>query len=246
MQHDTKSKHPIARSVAYTLLILIFPVAAGIIITILQSSDTQALLIQAALFALAFACAALISKVQYKSLAAVGLRKPAALQAKRSLYFIPLVLVESLAFVGGVQPDLNAATVGGTLLFMLFVALAEETFFRGIILTQLKSKSLVLGLLLSSVLFSLGHLSNLAAGKDVFSTLLQVAFAFAFGLVAAMLALQTKSLVLPVMLHFVHNCLATLMAAPQSGTDNLLAGAQTLILLAYALYLWKNNKAWIE
>lgn len=240
--HKT-TKHPILLSFFYTILIIIFPVAAGVIITIMQSTDLQATIIQGVLFALAFATALIINKLHFKSLAFVGLQKPAGIHAKASLYYLPLVAVEALPFVAGIQKGLSLSIVAATLMFTLFVALAEETFFRGIIVTLLKGKSLSLAIILSSVFFSLGHLSNLASGKGVALTLLQVLFAFSFGLVASIIALYTKSLLIPVLFHFVHNSFSMLTVAPNTSMDMVLGAAQCIILFGFAAFLWRKNKA---
>lgn len=243
MKNTNLPKHPLALSVLFAFVILLFPIAAGVTIQIRQSSDIEALLLQALFFALAFGVALLISKALFKKLALVGLQAPKSLHTKRSLYFIPLVAVEVLPLFFGLQTGLTLATALATLLLTFFVALAEETFFRGIILSLLAPKGAGRAVLLSSLLFSLGHFSNLAGGAALLPTLLQVAFAFAFGAVAALLALSTRSLLLPILLHFVHNSIAYCTTPLTTSADTLLASVQTLLLLGYALYLWNKNKA---
>ena len=246
MQNKNTVKHPLLYAIFCTVFILVFPIAAGVVITIQQTNPLQTTLIQGLFFALAFGFAFLIGKLTFKKMYLFGFNKPKGLDVKKSLYFLPIVIMEMLAFVGGIQKGLTPSIIFSTLLFTFFVAAAEESFFRGIILTALRSKGVGIAVVLSSILFSVGHLTNLAAGADILSTLLQVLFAFAFGLVTAILAICTKSLLIPLILHFIHNTFALLTVAPNTSADTIIAVIQTLILLLYAGYLWQKNKSLLQ
>ncbi len=245
-ENITQPKRQILRSILYTVLILFFPIAAGVAAAIMKTDEQQTMLIQALFFAFAFGVAILISKNVFGNVSSVGLKAPKSLYAEQSLYFIPLLVTEILPLFWGLQKGLSLGTVLLVLLWSIFVALAEETFFRGIILSLLKSKSLVLAIILSSFLFSLGHLANLAGGADPIATLGQVLFAFSFGLVAAIITLYTQSLLVPILLHFAHNTIATLTVTAGTSADLILGCVQAVILLIYAYYLWKKNNSLVQ
>lgn len=87
------------------------------------------------------------------------------------------------------------------------IGLFEETLFRAILLpllTELFSKrSVVVPILLNGALFGLWHLSNLFAGADIGSTLLQTGYSFLIGSMLACVFVRTKSVWWCVLLHAV-------------------------------------------
>ncbi len=116
-----------------------------------------------------------------------------------------LVLAFPLATVAfGYLPELREVT-GQTLVFaLLSVALAgltEELAFRGVLLNGLLERGVWPAVLVSSALFGLMHLSNLALGSPWYSVLLQVGFAAMAGTGYAAMRLRTGSLWPPILLH---------------------------------------------
>ncbi|MCW07411.1 CPBP family intramembrane metalloprotease [Listeria monocytogenes] len=69
------------------------------------------------------------------------------------------------------------------LFFTLFVGISEEVFFRGLILSKLKSENMNSAIMISSALFAVLHLTNLAGGVSIEYAILQLLFAFIFGIV---------------------------------------------------------------
>lgn len=233
---------PILKSILYTLLILLFPIGAGVVITIMQLTDVSATLVQAAFFALAALCGFFILNKSVFTLQNIGYRIPQKNSSKKLLWYSPLILIEILPILNGWQDNLNAPIILSTLLLMACVGLAEELYFRGLILQSLKTRNVRLAIVLSSMLFSIGHLSNLAGGADLTATLLQVLFALLFGLVAAEIAVQSKSILLVSIWHFVHNTISTLTATETLLSENILLAAQCSLLLLYSIYLWTQKK----
>lgn len=131
--------------------------------------------------------------------------------------------------------------------FVIAVGFAEEFYFRGLILKILQQKGIKLSIILSSVLFSIGHLSNLLNGASFWNTILQLIFAFLFGLVAAEITILTKSIMIGVIWHIAHNFIALITQSGDTTKDLIILGVQCVILLIYNFYLIKkisniNNK----
>ena len=89
------------------------------------------------------------------------------------------------------------------------VAIAEETVFRGYLVTRLRdvSSSPLAAVLISSAIFSLGHGYEGLAG---------VVIAGFFGAVYAIIFLSRRSIVTPVVLHFLQD-FTTLLLLPALG-----------------------------
>lgn len=94
-----------------------------------------------------------------------------------------------------------------TFLLMLAVCATEELFFRGFLLRFLMRFGAVPAILLSSVVFALFHLVNLAAGSVIY-TLAQVLCAFAAGICFAAATVLTGSLLPGFAAHFLSNITA--------------------------------------
>jgi membrane protease YdiL (CAAX protease family) len=162
---------------------------------------------------------------------------------------LPLFLLPAaMAFL----PLLEVAepTPGGTvILFILLsivVALAEETFFRGLILQALRPAGVMTAVILSSLLFALPHLLNSVGGIwDPVFTLADTFAAFGIGIAFAALVLRTGSIWPPIVLHALINAIAlsslgSLTVPPQSPEQlagTLVAGA---VMAAYGLFLLRR------
>ena len=117
--------------------------------------------------------------------------------------------------------------VGMMLYSSIFVGIAEETGFRGLIQTYLMNRlsgsvklfrwNFHIGCIIAAILFGLLHLVNLIAGsllnfghEFVPFVLMQVIFASIFGLIAGYIYQETKSLAGPVVMHNLIDGLGTL------------------------------------
>jgi membrane protease YdiL (CAAX protease family) len=98
---------------------------------------------------------------------------------------------------------------------LLIQVTAEEVFFRGYLQTQLSAsfRSHKTGLILSALIFGLGHMSF---GQDGFAVFIPAIWAVLFGLVAGDLTARTGTLGPAIAIHFVNNALA-IFIAPVSG-----------------------------
>nr|WP_281255843.1 CPBP family intramembrane glutamic endopeptidase [Deinococcus hopiensis] len=125
---------------------------------------------------------------------------------------------------------------GRTLILRWFcctIGFVEEGLYRGLFIKWLLPKGFWTAVLISTVLFSVTHGLNMLGGQIAAQTLLQVGFAFLFGVVAALLRFQVGSLVPLMLWHSVYDTVCFL-----GGQEHLTAVAVScLILLLYASWL---------
>ena len=112
----------------------------------------------------------------------------------------------SALFTGGlsiVREELIALYI----LYVLGISIVEEMVFRGVLLFLLldifrnQRLKYFLSALISSLIFALFHLTNVFAGMDIGSVLLQVVYTFLIGGMFSVMALKTKSIWMGVFIH---------------------------------------------
>lgn len=232
-------------ALGYALLMLIFPVVSSVIIQIAEiTNETSALLIQAGAFGIATLLGLFLMKRRKNKI-----HERTERDISKVLWFTPLIMIEIIPLFLGFRSDLTITYVITLVIFTVFVGLSEEIFFRGLVLNTLKENGVKYGIIVSSVMFGILHLSNIAGGVSIEYAILQVLFAFLFGLVAAQLAVITKSLIPIIIWHFSHDFIAFITGDAMILTTPALVilGIQCIILIVYCIYLWKripslNNK----
>lgn len=145
-----------------------------------------------------------------------------------------------------------SAGIGRILLFAcscLATAAFEELFFRGLLFTRLlrRGRGVLPALLLSSAIFGVAHLFNLAAGASAPETLLQVGYSFLVGCAAALLYLFSRSIAVPVLFHALYNFGGLLVPRLGSGTlfdtPTVIFTAVLAVMCAFflfrTLFLWE-------
>lgn len=224
------------KSLAYGILIVLFPIASSVIIQINNiTDDTTAYAIHAA----SFGTAALIGLLIYRK------RKPApesfpAAEKKDLLWFLPLIISEVVVLSAGIQIAPDPILYLSLILFTVFVGISEEVYFRGIIFNILKDKGIPYAIWASSIIFGILHLSNLVGGANTLYTVLQVFFAFLFGFVAAQISVLSQSLLPAIIWHFAHDFLAFMTGNELDSRAMVVLAFQCLVLIAYAVYLNKQ------
>ncbi len=108
-------------------------------------------------------------------------------------------LVESLFNKIGIftTTEFSIASIGDFVLFTVFLALipavAEELFFRGVLISNLKTNDLT-KVLISALCFSLYHLA-----------ITKLVYQFIYGVVLGLLFIRSRNLILPIITHFLNN-----------------------------------------
>lgn len=115
------------------------------------------------------------------------------------LLLVP-ALVALAPFAGGIK-NVGVAATAIVIVGYLATGVYEELWFRGLVLNSLRQLSPLRGALITSALFGLAHLSNLAFGAALPITAAQVVGAACFGVGYAALRLRGVSLWPLVLLH---------------------------------------------
>ena len=156
---------------------------------------------------------------------------------RKTLFFIPVVLSQLPLLLVGV--DFKSLTYVSTLTFFtLMIGISEELYFRGIILKLLKDNfSVKQTVVISALIFGIGHITSALAGKNGVDVLLQVINAIVFGILTAEIVIITKSLVPTIIWHFAFNFINRITLV--TGANKILVvGIQVIVMIVYACVLW--------
>ncbi|MFC9541501.1 CPBP family intramembrane glutamic endopeptidase [Lysinibacillus sp. NPDC056959] len=233
-----KKNSPILLSILFTLLAIVFPTIAGAFITVKNISSLNSIfLIQFIAFAVGVLVTLWIMKKSKFSFQDFGFRK-----FKAEAWMVVIVIFELVAFFNGItdQDGSSARYVLILLLFVIAVGLCEEFIFRGLIFKYLSAKGLKVAIIGSSILFGIGHFANILSGADLLMILLQITFAFLFGLVCAEIVAKTKSIMFPIIWHATHDFIAFM--TDKSEPDVLAVSIyifHCIVLMVLAIYFWR-------
>lgn len=242
MKDSFVNKHPVILSIVYTILLSLFAAIATIIAAVYEMTQIQTMLIQTGGFLLSIMLAVAIMVKSKNTLGEYGICFPQVENIQVVLAFAPLVLVEAITFIVGIDKDITPTYMIALLLLMVVVVINEEVYFRGLILKTLRVRGTRFAIIISSVLFGIAHLGSLTVGKGIGHTLLLVAFSALFAFICAEIVVLTGSIFIPILWHFVHNIVSSITAETSSGITLLIVSVQCIILLGYSVYLWKSVK----
>lgn len=232
-----KKEHPVLKTAGALFVFLLFMFAQGAAVVIGHLEGTQSALIRGSIiWSLAIVTLVFLG-IRQKGIACLGFVKMEKGSGRKVLYFIPLLVIAFSHFTAGLELREGMPYVLANAFFTLSVGMAEELYFRGIICNLWLKKGVVTGMLVSAILFGVSHLLNLAGGASIFATILQICFAFTYGLVFALLFTLGKSLIPCILLHALHD-FCSFLSADVSLTFNIILGTiQFLILIGYFVYL---------
>lgn len=228
---------PILLSLLFTLLALVFPFVAGVIIAVKHiSSLSSIVLIQFIAFAAGVLVTLWIMKKSRFSFQDFGFRK-----FKAEVWIAVIIVSELVTFLNGItdKDGFSAQYVFILLLFVIAVGFCEELIFRGLVFKYLSAKGLKVAIIGSSILFGIGHFTNLLSGQDFLMTLLQVTYACLFGLVCAEIVAKTKSIIFPIVWHATHDFIAFLTDSEQNVLAVSIYVLHCLVLMGLAIYFWR-------
>ena len=137
-----------------------------------------------------------------------GLCSP-TVPAKQFMYYLPLVIIASTAFWGGIGLQYGFPDALMFVISMCCVGFLEEVIFRGLLFRAMEKDNLKTAIIVSSLTFGIGHIVNLfnGSGKDLASNLIQVIFAVLVGFVLVLIFDYGKSLVPCIIFHSANNAL---------------------------------------
>lgn len=230
-------RHPVLAAIGLALVPVVLTAAGFAGAQIAGADEATTYLAAAAGGAVSAALGLLLAARFAPRWAGFGLRAPR--HAGRVAWFAPLAVTPLLVLLAsGFQAP--AGLVLPLLATAAAAAVNEEVWFRGLVLTALRPLGVRVAALVSSLLFAVLHLANVAGGASAPSAVLQVMFAALFGLVAAELALITGSILPGMLWHFAWDA-ASYLSGDGLGTPALLALAAVVAVLAgYAAWLWRR------
>lgn len=223
-------------SIAWAILILIFPVVSGIIAVVCELNQVEIYLLQGSFMLLSLIVPAIY--IYKKKIAReIGIRGIETGSAKSALYFLPLVLCQLPLLVVGVSVE-SVSYAFALLFFAVAVGISEEIYFRGIILRLLKNQfSIKLTVVISTLIFGIGHIVGALSGAHALDIFLQIVNAIVFGIIASQIVIITKSLLPTVLWHIVFN-FSNHITTAAGNTEIIVIAVQEVIMLAFAVFLW--------
>ena len=228
---------PVLLSIVWTIVMLIFPVVSGVIATVFEMNQIEIFLTQGCFMLLSIIIPIVYVCKRKVYANEIGLRKTEPGSLRETLLFIPLILSELPLMLVGV--DFKSFTYVSVLAFFtLMVGISEELYFRGIILKLLKDNySVTQTIVISALVFGIGHIAGILAGKSIVEGLLQIINAIMFGILAAEIVILTKSLFPVIIWHFLFNFVNYISLAI-STSEYIANGIQEIIMIIYSVYLW--------
>jgi membrane protease YdiL (CAAX protease family) len=241
MNNKLLKKNPIFVSVLWALLILSFYILGGVITQSMKMNVIDTNLINGiCIWASVLIAVLYIWKSKYTFID-MGFRKIEKDANISVLYYLPAVALEASGFAVGIL-DFNLNYLLAVIFLTVAVGFAEEIYFRSLILKTLEDKGVKNAIIISSLIFGITHIGNIIGGADILYTIIQVIFAFTFGIVFAEIFYLTKSLVPVILWHFLHDCFCYIQNSPDIKKTILFSGIQTLVLIVYAIYMWRMIK----
>lgn len=182
--------------------ILLFPIFTGALSAILALETTETLFLQG-LFMLSSLAIPLIFILSGKwNWREIGFRKYDADCSKKAYHFLPLIAIYIPAAIQGFCFK-SKIYVFGNLFLYLTVGIAEEIYFRGVIPKYLKKEFSIKGvILLSAVIFGIGHIATAFTTNNGWEVCLTILNAFLFGWLAIEIELISKNIMPVILLHF--------------------------------------------
>ena len=138
-----------------------------------------------------------------------GLCAPKA-TAREMLYYLPLLLISTVNIWFGFV--MNKQPLEGLVYFLAMIAtgLVEEVLFRGFLFRAMSKDNLRFAVILTSLLFGLGHIVNLfnGSGAGTLETVCQIFYAVSIGFLFAAVLLKSRSLIPCMVSHAMFNSLS--------------------------------------
>ncbi len=192
----------LCKSVLWGSYILFFPIFSGVLSVVLSLGTIETLLLQG-FFMLVTLVIPLIfvlsGKWKWKE---NGFDKYDIECSKKAYHFLPLIAIFIPVAIQGFYVK-SVVYVFCNLFLYLTVGMAEEVYFRGIIPRYLnKVFSLKRVILISTVIFGIGHIANAFTTSNVWEIFLTVLNAFLFGWLAIEMTIISKNIVPVILLHF--------------------------------------------
>ena len=184
-----------------------------------------------------FSVAVLALVISLKRVAYYGLVK--VTDAKKYLYFIPLLLIVSVNLWNGINVNHAPGKIIFYMLSMVNIGFLEEIIFRGFLFKMMAKDNLKSAIIVSSITFGLGHIVNLLNGADLVPTLMQICYAVALGYLFVIIFYKSKSLVPCIVTHIVIDVLSV-FNVENSLSVYIIPVFLIVVSVGYAIYINKR------
>lgn len=223
-------------SLIFSIVLMIFPVASGVIVTINNMDVPQSYWVQGAFMLVSVAVpisALLVKRMNLRKIGFVGAEKNSI---EKVFFFIPLIAAKIGFLLSGINHTMQ--TIIALAFFTTAIGLSEEIYFRGMIFRRLMACFPIRRtVILSSALFAAVHASQAFSGAGVITVMLAIVNAFIFGIVAAEIVILTGSLVPAIIWHALYDFI-NWVTSVQGAIEIILVVVQSIIMISYAIYLW--------
>lgn len=153
---------------------------------------------------------------------------------KKFLYFIPLIIIMTINFGGGISIKNSPIEIIIYIINMIAVSFLEEIIFRGFLFQMIAKDNLNRAILVTSITFGIGHILNLVNGADIIPTLIQICYSLSIGYLFAIILHVGKSLWPCIITHAVVNSLSIF------NNENIISLYITPVILILLPILYSN------
>lgn len=217
----------------YTIIYIIFYVISNsIVLNNYGQISIQSLLVNTVITVTLISTIISTKKTKYYGLTKVN--KP-----KKYLYFIPLILLVLINFIGGIKIVNTPKEIVLFMLTMLEVGFIEEILFRGFLFKTIEKDDQKTAIIITSLTFGIGHIVNLLNGADFIPTLTQIIYSVSVGYLFVKILIKTKSLWPCIITHSLLNALS--IFSNQTTTIFYISSILMLMIsISYSFYLNKK------
>ena len=233
-------------SLLWCLIILAFPIASGVIASISKLDKISTIILQGSFMLLSLVVPLVFLLTKKWNFKEIGFNKITKEGAKNVLYFLPLLLIFIPCSVQGFHVE-SIEYFFAILYLYLFVGIAEELYFRGIIPYYLgKAFDIKWIVIISSLIFGLGHSATILTDGNIAMMILTVINALIFGFLTIEMYMLCKSIIPGMFIHFLFDFETKFIR--MNGNKLLIAeiirgAVMTLIAIYFAIVLFrKTNK----
>ena len=223
-------------SLIFSIVLMIFPVASGMIVVMNDMDAIQSYWLQGVFMMLSISVPAIFMWITNMKPAQIGFIGIEKASVKTVLYFVPVIVAKIGFFFYGINHDIH--TIMALAFFTIAIGLSEELYFRGIILRKLRTCfTIKQTVILSSVFFAAVHASQAFSGAGIFMVALTIINALLFGIVASEIVMLTKSIISVIIWHMLYDFINWITLI-QGTIEIVLIIIQSVIMVVYAYYLW--------
>jgi len=158
-------------------------------------------------------------------------------KAKDFLYYIPLILIISCNLWNGISINNTVLEIIMYILLMINVGFLEEIIFRGFLFKMMAKDNVNGAIIVTSITFGFGHISNLLNGALFLETLMQICYALAIGYLFAIILIKGKSLWPCIVTHALFNSLNIFNNGSNGIMEYVISLVLIIIPILYAGYL---------